>query len=204
MHLWTRSRPVPRGSCSGILKTPRPRWAQLVRTAALPMCTSMQPSPLISAAVDQTQFDNIMARINEAKRDPSIRLVTGGERRGTTGYFVQPTIFADVDDAAPLAVHEVFGPVLAVLKPFDSIEEAVRRANSSVYGLAAGLWTNNLRSSQYATKHLRAGMIWINNYNDTPVYMPFGGLKQSGYGKDLGEEALDGFTVLKSVHSARE
>eukprot|EP00842_Homolaphlyctis_polyrhiza_P000525 jgi/Hompol1/1473/HPOL_000349-RA len=153
------------------------------------------PTTEFGPVVDRKQFDRILGILATAKSDPAIKVITGGDRYGDTGFFIKPTILTGVDDASPLATDEIFGPVLSVLKPFDDIEDAVRRANNTAYGLAAAVWTNSLATAQFCTRKLRAGNVWVNTYNDTPVYLPFGGLKQSGYGKDLGDEAFDGYLL---------
>ncbi|KAJ3292403.1 hypothetical protein HK104_005320 [Borealophlyctis nickersoniae] len=111
-------------------------------------------------------------------------------------------VFYNVDDAAEIAKEEIFGPVLAVLKPFKTIDEAITRANASRYGLAAGIWTKDARTIEKAVTAVRAGMVWVNTYNFTPPYLPLGGVKSSGYGKDQGFEAIDEYTSVKAVLSA--
>ncbi|KAJ3081035.1 hypothetical protein HK102_002624 [Quaeritorhiza haematococci] len=152
--------------------------------------------------VDKNQFDRVMSFITQAKADSSIKLLTGGERAGTEGYFIKPTVFYDVDDCAPLAKEEIFGPVLTVVKPFTDLETVIDRANSTGYGLAAGVWTNDKRKADMLVRRLKAGVVWVNTYNWNPPYLPFGGSKMSGFGKDLGYESLDEFSFSKSVQAA--
>ncbi|KAI9481537.1 MAG: putative aldehyde dehydrogenase dhaS [Benjaminiella poitrasii] len=115
------------------------------------------------------------------------------------GYFVPPTVFADVPDNASLAVEEIFGPVLSVLKPFSSLDEAIERVNQSNYGLASGVFSRDLRKVYRAVSGIKAGFVWANTYNVMPPSLPFGGRKLSGIGKDLGLSAMNEFSFEKSV-----
>ncbi|MEO3788468.1 aldehyde dehydrogenase family protein [Actinocorallia sp. B10E7] len=152
--------------------------------------------PLVSA----TQLERVM-RYVESGRDQGATLVCGGERPDgplSDGYYLRPTIFTDVRDDMAIASEEIFGPVLSVLT-FDDEEEAVRRANSTEYGLAAGVWTSDIKRAHRVAHGLQAGTVWVNTYNMLDPAAPFGGYKASGYGRDLGEESLLGFTQTKSV-----
>lgn len=115
------------------------------------------------------------------------------------GFFVQPTIFGDVQPEMRIAREEVFGPVLAMMTFDGGVEGAVRAANASIYGLAAGIWTRDLKKALRAARAVRAGTVWINTYNMYDAASPFGGFKQSGFGRDLGMHALEGYTQVKSV-----
>ncbi|KAK9759352.1 hypothetical protein K7432_017797 [Basidiobolus ranarum] len=117
----------------------------------------------------------------------------------TKGYFIEPTVFYDVDDDAEVAREEIFGPVLTILKPYKELEEAIQRANQTEYGLAAGMWSSDPKKIDLFTRKIQAGINWVNCYNIANPYMPFGGFKLSGIGKDLGEEAINEFTRTKSV-----
>ncbi len=147
--------------------------------------------------VDKTQYDRIMGFI-EHGRSQGARCVTGGERFGDKGYFIKPTIFADVKDDMKIAVEEIFGPVLTVLK-FKDLEEVVLRANRTDYGLAAAVWTRDIGKAHKIANEVRAGTVWINCYDVFDAAAPFGGFKQSGLGRELGEKALDNYTELKTV-----
>ncbi|KAJ3048702.1 Aldehyde dehydrogenase 2 member C4 [Rhizophlyctis rosea] len=173
--------------------------------------------------VNENQMDKILHHIETAKKQNVGNLLTGGHRLGESGYFVAPTgkihiaeeglpaktiyfsafhtVFYDVSDTAQIAQEEIFGPVLTVLKPFKTIEEAIERANASQYGLAAGIWSENRRTLDMASKGIRAGIVWMNCYNMTPPSIPVGGRKGSGYGKDQGFEAVDQYTFVKAVMS---
>lgn len=143
------------------------------------------------------QFDTTMKYIESGKKEGA-RLVAGGERMGDKGYYVKPTVFADVKPEMTIAREEIFGPVLAVQK-FDSFEELVDKANSSVYGLAAGVWTKDISKAHRYAKAIKAGAVWVNCYNWYDSAVPYGGYKQSGYGREMGLQALAALTQTKSV-----
>ena len=135
--------------------------------------------------VDQAQFDKVMGYI-ESGRSEGARMVCGGDRVGDRGYFIQPTVFADVQDDMKIAREEIFGPVMSVI-PFKELDEVVIRANRTNYGLAA------------AADSIRAGTVWVNCYNVLDPRAPFGGFKQSGIGRELGEYGLQQYTEVKTV-----
>ncbi len=147
--------------------------------------------------VDQAQFDKILSYIDKGKQEGA-RVVTGGERYGDKGFFIRPTIFADVKDHMAIAREEIFGPVLAVCK-FKDPEEAVTRANTTDFGLAAAIWTRDISKAHSIAHRLRAGTVWINCYDVFDPAAPFGGFKRSGIGRELGEKALDNYTEMKTV-----
>jgi aldehyde dehydrogenase (NAD+)/phenylacetaldehyde dehydrogenase len=149
--------------------------------------------PLVSAVQQRRVLDFIDSGTSEGAT-----LVCGGGAPEGDGYFVSPTIFTDVDDKMTIAREEIFGPVLSVL-PFKGEEEVITRANASRYGLAAGVWTQNLRRAHTVAAALEAGTVWINAYNMIDPTMPFGGYKESGFGRDLGADAMRAYTNTKSV-----
>ncbi|XP_021764464.1 aldehyde dehydrogenase family 2 member C4-like [Chenopodium quinoa] len=147
--------------------------------------------------VDKKQFEKILSYIEHGKREGA-NLLCGGNRHGDKGYFIQPTIFTNVQDDMVIAKEEIFGPVMSLLK-FKTIEEAIERANSTQYGLAAGIVTKNIDIANTVSRSIRAGVIWINCYFAFDLDCPYGGYKMSGFGRDLGMEALYKYTNVKAV-----
>jgi acyl-CoA reductase-like NAD-dependent aldehyde dehydrogenase len=150
---------------------------------------------------NQPQYDRILAMMDAARTAGAVVTAGGGAASGGAlgkGLFVQPTVLADVDPGSVIAREEVFGPVLAVI-PFDSESEAVEIANGTEFGLAAGVWTRDLGRSHRVTAQLDAGVVWVNTYRSTAAQAPFGGTKQSGYGRERGEDALEDYTFVKNV-----
>jgi acyl-CoA reductase-like NAD-dependent aldehyde dehydrogenase len=147
------------------------------------------------------QIDRILDYV-ESGRQEGARLVCGGERdtegEKAKGFFVKPTLFADVTPEMRIAREEIFGPVACAIR-FKDAEEALRIANGTTYGLAAGVWTRDLRLAHQMAASLQAGSVWINTYNAFDSGSPFGGYKQSGFGRDLGSYALEQYTQVKSV-----
>jgi aldehyde dehydrogenase (NAD+) len=147
--------------------------------------------------VDQSQFDRIMGYI-ESGRTEGATLACGGERVGNRGYFIRPTVFADVHDEMKIAREEIFGPVMSVIA-FKDMDEVIARANKTDYGLAAGVWTNDIKKAHAVANGVRAGTVWVNCYHVLDTRAPFGGFKQSGMGRELGEYALHEYTEVKTV-----
>ncbi|MFO1023411.1 MAG: aldehyde dehydrogenase family protein [Planctomycetales bacterium] len=147
--------------------------------------------------VDQDQFDKILSYIEKGKA-AGADCVTGGARHGDKGFYVQPTIFDNVRDDMPIATDEIFGPVLSVL-PFKSVDEVIQRANQTFYGLAAAIWTSDVKKAHKFAASVRAGTVWVNCYDVFDAAAPFGGFKMSGIGRELGEAALANYTELKTV-----
>jgi aldehyde dehydrogenase (NAD+) len=147
--------------------------------------------------VDQAQFDKVMGFI-ESGQSQGAKLVCGGERVGDRGYFIQPTVFADVQDNMKIAKEEIFGPVMSII-PFKSLDEVVARANRTEYGLAAAVWTRDIGKAHAVADSVRAGTVWVNCYNVLDPRAPFGGFKQSGIGRELGEYGLQQYTEVKTV-----
>ena len=158
------------------------------------------PKTRLGALVTQKQMDRVLGYIESGKREGAT-LKTGGMRTPVDGkgYFVAPTIFDDVTPEMTIAKEEIFGPVLAVMPFSDGVDGAALIANSTIYGLAAGIWTRDIKKAIRAAKAVQAGTVWINTYNMYDAASPFGGFKQSGFGRDLGMHALEGYTQVKSV-----
>ncbi|KAH7511896.1 hypothetical protein FEM48_Zijuj12G0031700 [Ziziphus jujuba var. spinosa] len=147
--------------------------------------------------VDKRQFEKIQSYIEHGKREGAT-LLTGGKPLGNKGYYIQPTVFADVKDDMLIAQDEIFGPVMALMK-FKTIEEAIQRANNTRYGLAAGIITKDLNVANTVSRSIRAGIIWINCYFAFDRDCPYGGYKQSGFGRDFGMDALYKYLQVKSI-----
>ncbi|MCM3717514.1 aldehyde dehydrogenase family protein [Fictibacillus phosphorivorans] len=157
----------------------------------------LDPDTTMGPLVSEEQHNRVLGYIQKGK-DEGAELLSGGSVPFEKGYFVEPTIFADVDDKMTIAKEEIFGPVVAAM-PFDDLDDVIARANDSEYGLAAGLWTENLKTAHYVSNKLRAGTVWVNCYNAFDAASPFGGYKQSGIGREMGSYALDNYTEVKSV-----
>ena len=147
--------------------------------------------------VSQSQFDRVLGYIESGQRDGAT-LACGGDRVGDRGYFIQPTVFSDVRDEMQIAREEIFGPVMSVI-PFKDVDEVVERANRTSYGLAAGVWTRDIKKAHAVANAVRAGTVWVNCYHVLDTRAPFGGFKQSGIGRELGEYGLQEYTEVKTV-----
>jgi len=137
----------------------------------------------------------------EEGHEAGAEVLIGGQPIDRSGFFVSPTIFADVDRNMSISREEIFGPVLAAT-PFedeDDLSDIIRRANDTEYGLAAGVWTTDVRKAHRTAHKIEAGTVWVNDYNALDAAVPFGGYKQSGYGREMGAQALDLYTQVKSV-----
>lgn len=158
----------------------------------------LDPASKMGAIVDKKQTDGVMRFVEAGKK--SANLVAGGDRMQVDGKgcFVQPTIFDDVRHDDPLARDEIFGPVLSVI-PFDSEDDAVRMANDSIYGLAASVWTDNLSRALRVSDKLMAGTVSVNTVDALSAITPFGGMKQSGFGRDLSLHSFDKYSALKTT-----
>ncbi|XP_052135579.1 aldehyde dehydrogenase family 2 member C4-like [Oryza glaberrima] len=147
--------------------------------------------------IDKEQYEKILKYIDIGKREGAT-LVTGGKPCGDNGYYIEPTIFTDVKEEMSIAQEEIFGPVMALMK-FKTVEEAIQKANSTRYGLAAGIVTKNIDIANTVSRSIRAGAIWINCYLGFDPDAPFGGYKMSGFGKDMGMDALEKYLHTKAV-----
>ncbi|MCC7474030.1 MAG: aldehyde dehydrogenase family protein [Pirellulales bacterium] len=147
--------------------------------------------------VDEAQFDKVLQYCEYGKQDGA-KMISGGKRVGNRGFFVEPTLFTGVTDTMRIAREEIFGPVLSVLK-FKNVDEIIRRSNDTNFGLAAAVWTRDIAKAHRYAAAVRAGTVWINCYDVFDAGAPFGGFKQSGLGRELGEAGLANYTELKTV-----
>jgi aldehyde dehydrogenase (NAD+) len=160
----------------------------------------LDPKTRMGALVSLEQLQTVLGYIDAGKLEGA-KLLAGGNRvllNGDKGYFIEPTVFGDVNNDMKIAREEIFGPVLATLK-FDDIDEVVEMANRNQYGLAAAVWTRDLKKAHQMSRMLRAGTVWINTYGLMDAALPFGGYKSSGFGRELGQAALEHYTEVKTV-----
>ncbi|WP_088239826.1 aldehyde dehydrogenase family protein [Calothrix rhizosoleniae] len=147
--------------------------------------------------VDKDQFDKVMSYIESGMREGA-QMLCGGHSLGDRGFFIQPTVFTDVKDHMKIAQEEIFGPVMSIIK-FKDIHEVIERANNTMYGLAAAVWTQDISKAHTIANNIRAGTVWVNCFDVFDAAAPFGGFKQSGMGRELGEYGLEHYTEVKTV-----
>ena len=160
----------------------------------------LDPKTRMGAIVSQEQMQTVLSYIEAGKKEGA-KLISGGNRvsvNGGKGYFIEPTIFGDVKNEMKIAQEEIFGPVLATLA-FDDVDQVVAQANQNPYGLAAAVWTRDVKKAHTVSRQLKAGTVWINTYGVMDASLPFGGYKQSGFGRELGMHAIEHYTELKTV-----
>ena len=180
----------------------RPAYDKLMgaladRSKTIKMGNPLDPKMHMGPLVSQQQRERVLGYV-EAGKSEGAKLLSGGAAVAGPGYFVQPTVFGDVKDDMKIAREEIFGPVVSVF-PFDSVDEVVGRANGTDYGLVAAVWTKDVKKAHQAAARLKAGTVWINCYQFVDAAAPWGGVKQSGYGREKGQWALENYTSLKSV-----
>ena len=163
------------------------------RTVGDPFDPATEQGPQI----DNVQFDKIMSYIESGKQEGA-ELLTGGKRIGDRGHFIEPTVFAEVKDDMKIAREEIFGPVMSIMK-FHDLDEVIARSNDTTYGLAAAVWTRDISKALAISNNVRAGTVWVNCYDVFDAAAPFGGFKQSGIGREMGEYALQQYTEVKTV-----
>ena len=161
------------------------------------VCDPLDPDCEQGPQVDQDQFDKVMGLIESGKKEGA-KLECGGRRVGDRGYFIEPTVFSNVQDDMRISTEEIFGPVMQISK-FKTIDEIIERANRTNYGLAASVFTQNLDNALMLAQGIRAGTIWVNCYDVLESQAPFGGFKESGNGRELGEYGLQQYSEIKTV-----
>lgn len=152
---------------------------------------------VLGPQIDEEMMTKTLKYIDAGKKEGA-KLETGGKRLGAKGFFVEPTVFSNVTDNMSIATDEIFGPVQSILK-FKTLEEAIERANSTTYGLAAGILTKDINKALQFSQAAEAGTVWVNTFLDVLYQAPFGGFKQSGIGRELGQEALELYLETKTV-----
>lgn len=171
------------------------------RAKRMKVGSPLDPSTEMGSQISQTQMDRVLGYIDQGKQEGA-RLLAGGERDmegdKTKGYYIKPTVFADVKPEMKIAQEEIFGPVLSAIK-FTDADEAAQIANSTIYGLVSSVWTRDISVAHRMAQKIKAGSVWINDYNCFDSASPFGGYKQSGFGREMGAHALESYTQVKSV-----
>jgi aldehyde dehydrogenase (NAD+) len=169
------------------------------RAKKLTPADPLDPKTRLGSLVSEKQMRTVLGHVESGVKEGA-RIVAGGQRQPVNGkgWFVQATVLDQVDNRMKVAQEEIFGPVLTVI-PFDDADDAVRKGNDIFYGLAAGVWTRDVKKAHAVARQLKAGTVWVNMYNFYDPGMPFGGYKGSGFGRDLGSECLRDVTQVKSV-----
>jgi phenylacetaldehyde dehydrogenase len=168
--------------------------------AKIRVLPGLDPNSDLGPLVSEEQLNRVCGYLESGIKEGA-KATTGGSREGTKGYFVKPTVLVNTNDKMKVVQEEIFGPVVTAT-PFSDPSEIVARANDTVYGLAAGVWTRDVKKAHAIASKIKAGTVWINCYNVFDAALPFGGYKQSGWGREMGHEVLNNYTEVKSVCSA--
>jgi len=172
----------------------------VARAKKLQPADPLDPKTRLGAIVSQEQMQTVLSYVEAGKKEGA-KLIAGGNRvsvDGGKGFFLEPTIFGDVTNDMKIAQEEIFGPVLVTLS-FDDVDQVIDLANRNQYGLAAALWTRDIKKAHSVSRQLKAGTVWINTYGLMDAALPFGGYKSSGFGRELGMHAIEHYTELKTV-----
>jgi phenylacetaldehyde dehydrogenase len=160
----------------------------------------MDPNTKMGPLVSKEQHDRVKGYLKTGKEEGATAKAGGAAGNQERGYFIQPTVFTGVTNQMKIAREEIFGPVASAI-PFKDENDAVFQGNDTTYGLAAAVWTKDINRALNVTRKLKAGTVWINTYNQLDPMSPFGGYKQSGFGRELGKHAIDLYTQIKSVYA---
>jgi len=172
----------------------------VARASKMRPADPLDPKTRMGAIVSQQQMESVLGYIEAGKKEGA-KLIAGGNRvnvDGSKGFFIEPTIFGGVKNEMKIAQEEIFGPVLATLA-FDDLDEVIAQANNNIYGLASAVWTKDVKKAHVVSRQLKAGTVWINTYGLMDAALPFGGYKSSGFGRELGDKALEHYTENKTV-----
>ena len=166
------------------------------------MGAGIDPNTQMGPLVSEEQFDKVTGYIDSGVKDGA-KVAAGGKRHGDRGYFVQPTVLTNTKPNMKVVQEEIFGPVVCAESFSDAdLDRVAREANNTTFGLAASVWTRDLSTAHKMARRIKAGTVWINCHNVFDASLPFGGYKESGWGREMGEEVLSNYTEIKAVTAA--